>query len=200
VNEVVPGVFRWTAPHPAWRAGEPADSPGDWPEDVGCVLFLADAAAVFVDPLVPDDLWPALDERVAGRPVVVLTTLRFHGRSRDAVLERYDGTKVRHDGTMPAGVEAVPVAGFDETMYWLAGPRALVPGDRLLGDGAGGVRPCPASWLQYLPDDDPEHLRDALRPLLELPVEHVLVSHGEPVVGGGREALARALAAGPPRP
>jgi hypothetical protein len=195
MNEVVPGVFRWTAPHPAWHPGEP-ESPDDWPEDVGCVLYHAAEAAVFIDPLVPDDLWPALDVRVAGGPVVVLTTLRFHGRSRDAVQERYGGTKVRHDGTMPAGVEAVPVEGFDETMYWLPEPRALVPGDRLVGDGAGGVRPCPASWLGYLPDDDPEHLRRALLPLLELPVEHVLVSHGEPVVGGGREAIARALGAG----
>jgi hypothetical protein len=194
VNALAPGLHRWTAPHPAWRPDPEPESPEDWPEQVGSVLYLAPEAAVFVDPQVPDDLWPALDERVAGRPVVVLTTLRFHGRSRDAVIDRYGGVEVRHDGTMPAGVEAVPVEGFDETMYWLPEPRALVPGDRLIGDGAGGVRPCPASWLQYLPDDDPEHLRAALRPLLELPVEHVLVSHGEPVLGGGREAIARALA------
>jgi hypothetical protein len=36
-------------------------------------------------------------------------------------------------------------------------------------------------------------LRKALQPLLELPVEMVLVSHGEPVLSGGREALVRAL-------
>ena len=88
-----------------------------------------------IDPLVPEDAVAELDERVAGRPVVVLTTMRFHGRSRDAVLERYGGAKVRHDAPMPAGVEALPVARFDETMYWLPGPRALVPGDRLIGDG-----------------------------------------------------------------
>jgi hypothetical protein len=33
-----------------------------------------------------------------------------------------------------------------------------------------------------------------LTPLLELPVEQVLVSHGEPVLTGGREALAGVLA------
>ena len=120
MNALAPGLHRWTAPHPAWRPDPEPESPEDWPEQVGSVLYLAPEAAVFVDPQVPDDLWPALDERVAGRPVVVLTTLRFHGRSRDAVLERYDGTKVRPDGTMPAGVEAVPIEGFDETMYWLA--------------------------------------------------------------------------------
>jgi hypothetical protein len=32
-----------------------------------------------------------------------------------------------------------------------------------------------------------------LRPLLDLPVEMVLVSHGEPVLRDGRNALARAL-------
>jgi hypothetical protein len=38
-----------------------------------------------------------------------------------------------------------------------------------------------------------EELRDALRPLLDLPVELVLVSHGEPVLAQGRDALAEAL-------
>ena len=37
-------------------------------------------------------------------------------------------------------------------------------------------------------------LRELLRPLLELPIERVLVSHGEPVLSGGRDALAEALA------
>ena len=155
------------------------------------MLFEAPDAVVFIDPLVPEELWPSLDERVAGRPVVVLTTMRFHGRSRDAVLERYGGAKVRHDAPMPAGVEALPVAGFDETMYWLPGPRALVPGDRLIGDGGGGARLCPASWLGYIKPRSMSELRVALAPLLELPVEHVLLSHGAPVVGGGGAALER---------
>jgi hypothetical protein len=36
-------------------------------------------------------------------------------------------------------------------------------------------------------------LREALRPLLDLPVELVLVSHGEPVLEHGRAAIAAAL-------
>jgi hypothetical protein len=36
-------------------------------------------------------------------------------------------------------------------------------------------------------------LREALRPLLDLPVEMVLVSHGEPVLRGGRDAISRVL-------
>jgi hypothetical protein len=194
MREIAPGLYHWSAPHPAWQADAEPGSPLDWPEQVGGVLYQAPGAAVFIDPQVPDELWPALDERVAGRPVVVLTTMRFHGRTRDAVLARYDGAKLRHDAPMPAGVDALPFPRFDETMFWLPGPRALVPGDRLIGDGAGGVRVCPASWLGYLPaEDGVDELREALQPLLELPVEHVLVSHGEPVLGSGGGALARAL-------
>jgi hypothetical protein len=38
-------------------------------------------------------------------------------------------------------------------------------------------------------------LRDALRPLLDLPIELLLVSHGERILSDGREALDRALEA-----
>jgi hypothetical protein len=192
MREIAPGLFRWTAPHPGWDPeGEPG-SPADWPEQVGCTLY----GNVFIDPLVPDELWPELDALVAGREVVVLTTIQFHGRSREAVLERYGGEKVRYDAPMPEGVEAFPAEGFAETVYWLREPRALVPGDLLLGDGEGGIRMCPESWLRgYLPEGARiAELRAALRPLLALPVEHVLASHWSPVIGGGHAALERALA------
>ncbi len=86
----------------------------------------------------------------------------------------------------------VPIAGARETMVWLPEQRALVPGDRLLGNDAGSLRLCPESWLRYLPTTRKE-LREALRPLLDLSVEHVLVSHGEPVLENGREELEKAL-------
>ncbi|MDQ3066092.1 MAG: hypothetical protein M3R12_02915 [Actinomycetota bacterium] len=86
------------------------------------------------------------------------------------------------------------LAEADEFMYWLPEVRTLVPGDRLLGDGEGGVRPCPDSWLRYLNAMDGTRLRVLLAPLLDLPVERVLCSHGEPVLEQGREALARARA------
>ena len=97
---------------------------------------------------------------------------------------------------MPAGVEAIPVEGFGETIYWLPEPRALVPGDRLIGDGEGGARDLPAGLAgrHARGNGGVEELRAALSPLLELPVEHLLLSHWEPVVGGGREALAGANA------
>ncbi len=93
---------------------------------------------------------------------------------------------------LPGGLQALATARAAEVVYWVPEQRALVPGDVLLGDGQGGLRMCPASWL-------PERighteLAASLRPLLELPVERVLVSHGEPVLEDGGRALADALA------
>jgi hypothetical protein len=79
-------------------------------------------------------------------------------------------------------------------MFWLSEHRALVAGDRLVGTENGGLRLCPESWLRYLPSGiSIAELATRLRPLLSLPIESVLVSHGEPVTTGGREALARVL-------
>ena len=83
--------------------------------------------------------------------------------------------------------------GTGETIFWLPAARALVPGDLLIGSGDRGMLVCPESWLHDVPVDRPA-LAELLRPLLELPIEHVLVSHGEAVLGVGREALLRAIA------
>ena len=95
MEELAPGLHRWTARHPAWEPGAEPGSPADWPPDVGCVVYRAPDALVLVDPLV--DRWGPLDALVEGhgRPVVVLTTMRFHGRSRAEVAERY-GAELRH--------------------------------------------------------------------------------------------------------
>lgn len=194
MQELRPGLWRWTARHPGWEADADPDSPADWPPDVGCVAYAAENSLVLIDPLVVSG-WDELDRLAEGHDrVIVLQTLRWHDRSVDDAVARY-GAKTEP----PTGVEPIPIAGADETMFWLSGPRALVPGDRLIGDGAGGVRPCPDSWLDYVRRNggeiDGPALREALRPLLELPIELVLVSHGEPVVSDGRAALARALEA-----
>jgi glyoxylase-like metal-dependent hydrolase (beta-lactamase superfamily II) len=63
-----------------------------------------------------------------------------------------------------------------------------VVGDVLLGSP---LRLCPERWLGKPTHDD---LRVTLQPVLELPVERVLVSHGEPVVSGAAQALADLLA------
>jgi glyoxylase-like metal-dependent hydrolase (beta-lactamase superfamily II) len=176
--------------------GASPESPADWPEIVGSVVYEAPDAFVFVDPLVPDELWPALEERVSahGYPVRVLTTIGFHRRSRDEVVRRFDATTSRAKASLPDGVERVTIRRAGETMVWLPGHRALIPGDRLLGDDRGGLRMCSPGWLRYLkPGLSYDELREALRPLLDLPVEMVLVSHGEPVLQGGRAAIKRAL-------
>jgi hypothetical protein len=184
-RELAPGLWRWTAPHPAWRSGAEPESVDDWAEDVGCVFADVGDVAVVIDPLVDtDEGWAWLEERIAGRTPAVLTTIEYHGRSTREALERFGGVERK-----PSGVSAFPLEGALETVFWLPAHAALVPGDRLIGDGAGGLRMCPPSWLE-LPL---AQLADRLRPLLDLPVERVLVSHGEPVTSGAREALAAAL-------
>jgi hypothetical protein len=197
--ELRPGLLRWEARHPDADPDPDAGSPADWGPDVGSVAYAADDALVLVDPLVPEDrgdLEREVDRLVEshGRPVRILTTLAFHRRSRDRLAERYDATTSRAKTSLPAGVETVQIKGAGETMVWLPGQRALIPGDRLLGDEADGLRLCPESWLRYLPSGmrHPE-LREALRPLLDLPVEMVLTSHGRPVLSGGRAAIATAI-------
>jgi len=197
--ELAPGLHRWTARHPDADPSPTPGSPADWGPDVGCVAYEAPDALVLVDPLVPDDredLRDALDALVRrhGRRVAILTTLGFHRRSKEELAARYDASTSRARKTLPAGVETVQIKGAGETMVWLAEPRALVPGDRLLGADGGGLRLSPESWLRYLPSGmRTRQLREALRPLLDLPVEKVLVSHGEPVLRGGRDAISRAL-------
>lgn len=196
MDELRPNLWRWTARHPDAEADPEPGSPADWPPEVGCVAYAAPAALVLVDPLVPDELWPELDALVErhGPRVAVVNTIGWHRRSRDAVAERYDATTSRAKKTLPPGVETMPIARAGETMVWLPEHGALVPGDRILGDGGGGLRVCPDSWLRYLSSGiTGSELRKALRPLLDLPVELVLVSHGEPVLEEGRAALARAL-------
>jgi glyoxylase-like metal-dependent hydrolase (beta-lactamase superfamily II) len=99
---------------------------------------------------------------------------------------------------LPAGIKAFQTARKDEVVYWLPRQKAVVVGDVLLGAGAkpratdDPLRLCPERWLGGGATHD--DLRTSLAPLLDLPVSRVLVSHGEPVLRGGRRALAAVLA------
>lgn len=186
VLELAPGLWRWTAPHPDWK---PAD---DWEADVGCVYYEAPDATVLIDPLVPPEraaFFAALDRDVERRavPVTILLTCDWHRRSTDELTERY----AAGDET-PAGVEPFPLPELEETVWWLPQHGALVAGDVLLG-APEGVRICPGSWLTA--PASPDGVRAALRPLLDRPLERILVSHGEPVLENGRAALDAALRA-----
>jgi glyoxylase-like metal-dependent hydrolase (beta-lactamase superfamily II) len=99
---------------------------------------------------------------------------------------------------LPGGVRCYETARDGEVVYWVPSERALVVGDVLLGAGAkprptdDPLRLCPERWIGGGKTHD--DLRASLRPLLELPVEQVLVSHGAPVLDDGRAALAAVLA------
>jgi hypothetical protein len=193
VTRLDDGLWRWTTDHPEWKPG------GGWEPEVGCVYWEGADAVVLVDPLVPTDpagrtrFLNALDRDVErlGRDVAVLVTCSWHRRSADELGDRYGGRILGPgDGPLPAGVTSVEAPTASEVVYWLAPAGAVVPGDVLLG-AEGGVRLCPSSWLGKGRLSD---LAAELLPLLDLPVERVLTSHGPPVASDGAAALARALA------
>jgi hypothetical protein len=197
IEELRPGLWRWTARHPDAVDDPVPESPVDWGPDVGCVACAADGTLVVIAPLVPargnERFWARMDALVLrhGPRVAVLTTVRWHSRSRAEFVERYGASTSRARAALPAGVRPVPVRRTGEVMVWLEEHRALVPGDRLIADGRGGVRMCPPSWLPRGIGLDA--LRAALEPVRTLPVEMVLVSHGEPVLRDGARAIERAL-------
>lgn len=212
-TEIVARLFRWSAPHAEWRADAAPGSADDWDEMVSSVLYELPDTVVLFDPLLPREGREAflgwLDERVGRRPVSVLTTIRWHRRDRTLIAERYRANSRRAWNMLPAGVEQHPLRGAGETLYWLADVATLVAGDRLLGAsspsssasglGAGGpkLRVCPESWLAGCADR--AEVAALMLPLLELPIERVLVSHGEPVLSAGHAALAEAIAEARPR-
>jgi hypothetical protein len=168
---------------------------------VGCVLYESPGTVVLIDPLLPsagrEQFLDWLDRRVAGRPVSILTTIRWHRRDREQLAERYRENTTRAWNHVPREVERWLLRGAGETLFWLPGVETLVAGDRLIGDGHGGVRVCPQSWLGKVRADRAD-VAGLMRPLLELPIERLLVSHGEPVLHAGHAALTRAIAEAEP--
>ena len=205
LDQLRPRLWRWTAPHPDWRPR------ADWDQEVACTALVSDEF-VLVDPLAPtgDDaerFWRAVDRDVEhhGAPHVVLT-VPWHQRSTAEVVDRYSGTRVwvyepgakdvQHvtdrftDGdALPGGLVPYGARWEPEAVLWSPEHRALITGDVILG----GPRLLPSAWLSRgvtLAD-----VREALAPLLELPVELILPAHGEPVTEDAAAALARALSA-----
>ncbi|HUQ21564.1 MAG TPA: hypothetical protein VM049_00960 [Gaiellaceae bacterium] len=184
VSELQPGLWRWTGAHPAWHEG------ADWGQDVGCVYYEAADATVLIDPLVPPErerFFEALDRDVRrrGLPVAILLTVPWHARSSAELAERYETAS-----TIPAGVEPFALPDVEETVWWLREAATLVFGDSIVGNGRLSL--CPDTWVK---GERRAALRSSLLPLLDLPVERVLASHGDPVLADGRAALERALSA-----
>jgi hypothetical protein len=199
VDEILPGIFHWSAFHE--RIRQPVHS-----------YFVADAAAV-LDPMLPDE---GLDWFEDGRhPERILLTNRHHYRHSERFARRFGCRVLCHEsGVHEFGPEA-EVQGFsfgdevapgivarevgvicpDETALHIVGSRAVA-----LADGAIRAREGP---LTFVPDgylgDDPEGikrgLRESFRGLLELDFEALLLAHGAPLADGGKRAL-QAFAAG----
>lgn len=143
VLQIAEGLWRWTAPHPAWKPEN--DLPGGWGRMVGCVYYEppgGDAdALVLIDPLAPPEgspeaerFWRHLDADVerAGLPIAVLLSNRFHSRSAATIVERYGEARttlwgdpviwsaLRHlrgrdlrDEEGPGGVRAFSIEGLE---------------------------------------------------------------------------------------
>lgn len=195
--EIVHGLLRWTAPHPDWSPQAAPGSSGDWEQNVGSVLYELPDALALIDPLLPSEDRGAflewLDARIADRAVSVLTTIRWHRRDREELAERYSSTTSRAWNAIPHGIKPLPLRGAGEIMFWLPAVATLVAGDRLVGGRDGRLEVCPESWLGDV-HVNRLGLANLLRPLIDLPIERVLVSHGQPVLSDGRAHLARAIA------
>lgn len=221
IERLATGIHRWTAPHPEWRTSHP------WGHEVASYVLEAEDATVLVDPLAPageaaEPFWSNLDRLVEcrGAPIAVLITIHYHVRSAAEVAARYGGTTpvevwahaaigrrlpttvtfrpIRTDEPLPGGGRAFAIGKpkRQEQPLYFPSLRALAFGDSVVGvDGTLRV------WQSVESERSERWYRERLLPtfraLLELEVDHVLPTHGPAVIGGGAEALARALEAPP---
>ena len=202
MQELRPGLFTWSAPHPDWTPE--SGGPEGWEREVRSYALDAGDSLVLFDPLVER---APVEMLADGRPVVIVLTCAWHRRSTRELVEALDATVhapaaglaelglssalgYELGDDLPGDVEP-HVGGYpEERTLWLRSHSALVSGDVFLG-GERGFRVQPDSWLAE--GLTAEGLREQLRPLLELPVELLLPTHGDPIAEGARDALARAL-------
>ena len=205
-SQILPGLWRFEALHPEWSEEEGGAE--GWDPLIAWWALEQSNGLVLIDPLIED--WDPLDQLVSSHGGVagVIRTLHWHQRSVDEVAQRLGAEiwAMPEPGGVPArrfdhavndgdelfdGLRVTEMERADEIALWLPKQRALLFGDAMLRRPGGELRVCPDSWLQ--PEEGPERLREILRRLAELPVEHVLVSHGPLVLGDGPGALSSAL-------
>jgi hypothetical protein len=214
LDEIAPGVWRWTARHPDWH-------PSGFGAEVASFALTAGDEVLLLDPLLPDDdrrdgLHQALDGLAAGaRAVHALITIPCHVRSSEALAERYDGliwgppktaSKLDDAGRFtPIGPDAVPgpagVQAFaigrpqrTERPLWIPSHQAIAFGDAIVTSPDGELR----LWAQEPVDDRrTAFYRDRFVPTLAalrgLPAQRILTTHGAPILTDGAAALATAL-------
>jgi hypothetical protein len=90
---------------------------------------------------------------------------------------------------LPVQVTAQPAFFPGERTLWIPGQNALIAGDSLPDGGA-----IPDAWLESeWAKATCEEYNQKLRPLLDLPVELLLPTHGEPVLDEAQKTLRAAL-------
>ena len=189
VRDVAPGLWLWRQPHPSWEQG------ADWEPEVASFAVESRGVTVLLDPLAPPpharEVWTRLDA-LAAQVVVVLKP--DHVRDVDLFVRWYGARAfgpslfwpddvprtrlqpVQPGDELPGGLRAhYDGRGTLETPLYLPEQRALVFADAMTAPG-GTLRVWSTPWHE-------ERTLPALRALLALPFEHVLVSHGEPVHG-----------------
>ena len=201
MHDVAPGLWFWRRGHPAWRPGL------QWSEDVTSTCVASGGEVALIDPLAPPDdateVWERLD---AAPPTTVVVLKPDHVRDVDLFVRRYGARAfgpywfwrdnipdtelegIQPGDELPGGLVALfDGRGRIETPLWLPEQPALVFADGMTAPG-GELLVWGTPWHE-------ERVLPALRALLELPFEHVVVSHGEPV--HDRAAFERALALPP---
>jgi glyoxylase-like metal-dependent hydrolase (beta-lactamase superfamily II) len=192
MQEIAPGLWHWTALNE--RIGADVSS-----------YYLADGR-VLIDPITPSDGADRLEQ--LGPPEHVVLSNRHHDRHSWRLREQF-GCAVHcirnglHelDGrgpvepfdfgqTLPGGIVVHEVDAIcpDETALHIPDQRALACADGLVEGRNEGLSFVPDSLM-----DDPEQtkrgLLDAYMRLLELDFDVLLLAHGEPILGGGKDAL-----------
>jgi hypothetical protein len=197
VRDVAAGLWIWRLDHPDWRPGLA------WEPAVTSTCVESNGEVAVLDALAPpeeaDEIWGRLN---AKPPTLAVVLKPDHVRDVDVFVRRYDARgfgpwlffrddipetdleEVEPGVELPGGLLALyDGRGRNETPLWLPEQRALVFADAMTASG-GELR----VWAS--PSHE-ERALPALRKLLELPFEHVIVAHGEPV--HDRAAYERAL-------
>jgi hypothetical protein len=180
----------WFAPHPSWEPTE------DWPEEVPVVRLETDDEVALVDPFPPPD--GSFDPH--GKPVLVLLTQPSHYRGTAEFVERYGASVwVPPDAEwrrrpnpattdrLPQGVEAIGLDGEPhQVLFFIPEHATLVSGDVLSGTGG--------RLHVFVDEADPERLLPSLDAVAELPIERVIIPHGDLILSEGAARIRAAVA------
>jgi glyoxylase-like metal-dependent hydrolase (beta-lactamase superfamily II) len=179
----------WFAPHPAWEPGE------DWNPEVPVVRYETEDEVTLIDPFLPpdDDFDPH------GKAVRVLLTQGAHYRGTADFVERYGASvwtppravwrKIPNPATttaLPRGVEAIELDGEpQQVVFFIPEHATLVTGDVL--SGTGGV------LHVFVDEADPDRLLPSLEALADLPIERVIIPHGDAILADGSARIRAAV-------